>query len=607
MGSCSGTTGEVCLFLDINSKADINIPTPQGIISQPGDMDIRVYYCGTLDDDIKPENMCNSVKEKFDSLSDTLYAVSKIEFENVQTDCGKVNMCEENCVYEEHKPNKKGGLAWWEILIVGILILNIFIVLVIILLCCMLGKKDSVHPKDDEAEMYLEDVENPTIVRLREIERYLDDAIASKDMADLKLTIDIVEQEGFQEDLRQKYDTAVMLLKDLMARDALIKRKELQEEERKADEAKKALEEAEKEVLRRQKAEEEAALKRAIEARDVAKVRWARIWPRLQIFRALNGINAELVAKAMEEARKAKEKEERAKRFEEDQAKKADYCIQLLKDGLAAANEGKLERAIKTTDLTVFQTTIMNTDEELRDFHKKASDELARLRNERIRKEKEAEEKRREEERIADAQRKEDERLAEAQRQVELRLREEKRLAGLAKLANIKVALQTAISEKDIEKLKKSIADVEDNNLEDDLAHLHKQATAMLERLQKIEKIKKNIQELKRPLIAELKSMSSPPVDVHRSMTAAFILMGENREDLRDWNNIVILLGKTGREYVKRKVQGLKVEDVTKEMAEKAEKQILGLSSDEVYEANQAASLFYDWAEMICFDRKQVD
>jgi len=26
-----------------------------------------------------------------------------------------------------------------------------------------------------------------------------------------------------------------------------------------------------------------------------------------------------------------------------------------------------------------------------------------------------------------------------------------------------------------------------------------------------------------------------------------------------------------------------------------------------VYEASQAASLFYDWADMICFDRKQVD
>ena len=184
---------------------------------------------------------------------------------------------------------------------------------------------------------------------------------------------------------------------------------------------------------------------------------------------------------------------------------------------------------------------------------------------------------------------------------------EDKRLAGLANLVFINAALQTAIAGKNMKKLEKAIADVEDNDVVDDLADLHKQATAMLERLQKIEKIKKNIQELKRPLIAELKSMSSPPVDVHRSMTAAFILMGENREDLRDWNNIVILLGKTGREYVKRKVQGLKVEDVTEEMAEKAEKQILGLTSDEVYEANQAASLFYDWAEMICFDRKQVD
>ncbi|XP_063678419.1 uncharacterized protein LOC134814265 [Bolinopsis microptera] len=401
----------------------MTIPTSQGFISQPGDMDIRASYCGTLYDDIKPENKCNSVKEKFDSLSDTLYAVSMIGFENIEIDCGMLDICEENCVYEEHRPKKK-GLAWWGILLIVILIIS-FVAVISFLLYCIFCRKCAVNPKDDEAGIFYE---QPTVVRLTVIERYLDDAIASKHMADLKLTIDIIEQEGFQEEHRQKYDTAVRLLKELMARDAEIKRKELEEEERKADETKKDLEEAENDILRQHRANKEVTLRRAIKARDEAKVRWARMWPKLEVLRSLNGMNVQLTEKAMEEARKAKEDEEKQRKFEEVQAKEGAYCKQLLKEGIAAADEGKLEEAMKTTDWTVFQTTIMDTDEELRDLHIKARNELERIRSDSVplivpllQREKEAEEKRREEEKIAKTNRKEEETLEEVNRQEEER------------------------------------------------------------------------------------------------------------------------------------------------------------------------------------------
>jgi len=137
VGSCSATTEEVCLFLDISSKADMTVPTPQGLISQPGDLGIRAFYCGTLEDDIKPENKCNSVKEQFTSLSDTLYAVSTIELKNIQTDCGKLDVCQENCVSEKHRPKKdERGLAWWVILltVLSLLLLIVIITALIILL-----------------------------------------------------------------------------------------------------------------------------------------------------------------------------------------------------------------------------------------------------------------------------------------------------------------------------------------------------------------------------------------------------------------------------------------------------------------------------------------
>ena len=278
-----------------------------------------MYYCGSLEDDRKPRVKCENAKNQIYNLSWTLDAmdIEDFEFKNIEEECSRLDICEGDCVSEEHNPDNE-GLVWWAILLIVILI--IIIIVVIVILYCMFLKKSAVAPKDVETPMYLEEVEDPRLVRLKEVERYLDDAIAYKDMADLKLTIDIVEQEDFKTDLKQKYDHAVELLDQLMAREAEAKKKELEEEERKAEEAKKALEEAEKEVLRRQKEEEEKALKKALKAQEEARARWARQWPRLQILRALNGINSELAAKALEEAKKAREEEERQRRLAEDNA-----------------------------------------------------------------------------------------------------------------------------------------------------------------------------------------------------------------------------------------------------------------------------------------------
>ena len=89
-------------------------------------------------------------------------------------------------------------------------------------------------------------------------------------------------------------------------------------------------------------------------------------------------------------------------------------------------------------------------------------------------------------------------------------------------------------------------------------------------------------------------------------MVGSYLLMGESKSSLKDWSNIVILLNKTGKLSVKRRVQELKLETVKVETAQAAENQLLGLTSEEVYEANQAASLFFDWAEMICYERKYL-
>ena len=520
----------------------------------------------------KPKLFCNKIDiDLFQYESD---ANSDYVLDDVEVQCFGIEVCKEDCIYV------KSGLDGWEIFIIILVILCILVICIFLYYMCF--KRNSVKP--DEELISVETLDSRTI-RLREVERYLDEAILQKDMAELKLTTDLVEQENFQDDLNPKYTEALRLFNELMKRSEQEKADELRKAEKDAEDAKRDLEEAEKEVVRRQKEDDAAARRHSIKRRDEAKTRWMRLWPKLQILRALNAVNAEVAAKAMEEARRAREEEEQRRRQLEEKERNVRQCKKILKDGIDTGTEESLENALKKTDTIAFQSEIMREDDELRSLYSKAKTDLEKLIREREIKEKESEKRRKEE---------------EVKKSV-------RRRQALSKLDDMKAALILAIHERDIDLLNRAIEEVESNALEADVSELHKQACELLARLEKIEEVKKNIFELKRPLIAELKSMTSPPVPVHRTMIATYLLLGEDIAQLQDWNNIVILFNKSGKLSMKYRIQEFKVQNLSSSVAKLADKQILGLTADEVYEANQAASLFFDWAEMISYEKQQSE
>ena len=539
--------------------------------SKKEDLKLTLSYCGKLTDTVKPKQLCNRINNDFVSNygSD---ARAIYELEEVKAECSGIVYCGKNCY------NSEEGMEWWLILIIVLVI--IFIIFFVVFLFFMFYKRWSVKPED---ELIAIEEMDPRSMRLMEVERYVDEAIQHRDMAELKLAIDLVEEERFQEELDPKYREAVRLFNELVARSEREKADELRRAEEEAEATKRALEEAEKEVERRKREDDEAARRKSIKRRDAVRSKWMRLWPRLQILRALNAVSAEAAAKAMEEARKAREEEEKQRRLAEEKERTIRKCKKVLRDGLNTGTEEALSDALKNTDAMLFQTEILQENNELRSLYSKAKTELERLQKERERREKESERKQREGE----------------------RLREERRRLALANLDGMKAALKTAIRQQDIDLLNKAIDAVESNALEGDMPDLYKQAVDLLARLQKIEAVKKNIMELKRPLIAELKSMSNPPEAVIRTMVATFLLLGEELGKVKDWNNIVILLNKTGKLSIKRRVQEFKVQSLSAAVAASAEKQIVGLTADEVYDANQAASLFYDWTEMISYESKQ--
>ena len=495
------------------------------------------------------------------------------ELRDLVATCTQFKSCDEDCVDDDD------GMAWWIILLI-ILVILILVALALFcfaLFCCRQNR--AVSPaKDNERNR-----------RLREVSGYLTAAISARDMADLKLIIEIVEREGFQRPLDGPYRQACALFAELMARDAELKQRELDEEEKRAARVQQELADAEAAVLNTRpplevtnKSEEEEArlVKEALRARELAHSRWRKQWPRLQIMRALNSVNQDAINKAVEAARLQREEDERRAK----EAEMVKHCRALLQQGIATGDIGQLEEGIKPT-----QVNLLQGHEELAVLYQQAEDMLEQKRGERARLAQD-EEKRRAKEAY---------RLSEEKREAEA-----KRLAAMSRLQEIRSALKAGVSLRNIPMLQSAMKLVEDNSLLGDLPAEYKEAAEMLARLEKMEVVKKKIQELDRPLIAELKSFSVPPIPVLRAMVGSYLLMGESVADLKEWGNIVILLGKTGKKSVKRRVQELQLEDVSEEVAQKARREIMGLTSEEVYEANQAASLFFDWTEMICFEKK---
>ena len=49
-------------------------------------------------------------------------------------------------------------------------------------------------------------------------------------------------------------------------------------------------------------------------------------------------------------------------------------------------------------------------------------------------------------------------------------------------------------------------------------------------------------------------------------MTTTFLILGHQAKDLKQWNQLVVLMGKTGKEGLKRRVQGFEPDNMPHEV-----------------------------------------
>ncbi|XP_015754930.1 PREDICTED: trichohyalin-like [Acropora digitifera] len=311
--------------------------------------------------------------------------------------------------------------------------------------------------------------------------------------------------------------------------------------------------------------------------------------------------------KVEQEARKAAEKKAKlerdmAKRKEDAARKKAEAEAMKRK-----AEQDELERKAREKEE---EENRRKREEEMQ----KRSEEEAKLREEEERlKEEEAmrlaeeERKKREQEEAAQKWKKE-----ELLKQQELEREKEERVCtclftGLkpdidkaeTTLKNVQAGedLKSAITRRHLGDIEKSMAHINKNGWQKDWTIELKEGEKLAQRLRRLEKLKAEIMELKQSVISEIRSYQNPSPFVHKVMIATYLLLNYREKELLIWKNVQALLGKTGKEGLKRQVTSLDPLHVDMTRANFAfEKYLTETDLEAIRDISAGAATFYVWA-----------
>lgn len=166
-------------------------------------------------------------------------------------------------------------------------------------------------------------------------------------------------------------------------------------------------------------------------------------------------------------------------------------------------------------------------------------------------------------------------------------------------LKNVKAGedLNNAITRRHLGDIEKSMAHIHKNGWQKDWTIELKEGEKLAQRLRRLEKLKAEIMELKQSVISEIRSYQNPSPFVHKVMIATYLLLNYREKELLIWKNVQALLGKTGKEGLKRQVTSLDPLHVDMTRANFAfEKYLTETDLEAIRDISAGAATFYVWA-----------
>ncbi|XP_070555975.1 apical junction molecule ajm-1-like [Ptychodera flava] len=156
--------------------------------------------------------------------------------------------------------------------------------------------------------------------------------------------------------------------------------------------------------------------------------------------------------------------------------------------------------------------------------------------------------------------------------------------------------LRDAMERRSLEDLDKGIAFVKKKGFDVHLPHRMIEANKMLLRLKRLKRLRDEIMNLKQSTVAEIRSYQKPPRVVHQVMIGTYLLLGVKEKETKEWKRMQALVGKTGKEGLKRRVLECDISKVDVNMAKRAKTLLDEFDLDEVRDTSAGAAVFYVWA-----------
>ncbi|XP_078488842.1 uncharacterized protein LOC104266065 [Ciona intestinalis] len=153
--------------------------------------------------------------------------------------------------------------------------------------------------------------------------------------------------------------------------------------------------------------------------------------------------------------------------------------------------------------------------------------------------------------------------------------------------------LERSMRTRDLELVTTTLDIIEKRGYESELSVEVKQAKRMKRELEYLEKVRRDVLNLNQSRVSEIRSYGKPPPGVHGVMKAVYLILGHPRELLEKWGNIQILMGKTGKDGLRRQIQAIDPRKVNLEKAQTAFSIIEQFDLAAVQELSLGLSLFY--------------
>ena len=174
-------------------------------------------------------------------------------------------------------------------------------------------------------------------------------------------------------------------------------------------------------------------------------------------------------------------------------------------------------------------------------------------------------------------------------------------------IASLRAAMSDS-SDGQLRKLRAAIKSI-DNFVPsiDGIDDLLREAHALEDALEELEALRKLLLKLNQRTIAELKSYTKPLQDIVDVMKSVCALLGHRAGEYKTWDQIKVIIGKTGKLSLRRRMTQLDIKKVSEADLRACAGYVEKANLEAVRDASDGAAVFYAWSQGMLNAKKSLD